>query len=214
MGRRVLAVEQLQLRAVVPEIFGRHLLQVGNWGRGLRLLSASTMRHRAVIGNCRDASTQAWVELERLPLASHSVDAILLPHTLEFVGSPHRLLREVDRVLTARGKLLVLGFNPWSPWGVRELCGLHHRTYPTGGRLRRVGRLCDWLTLLDFDPGDVRHFGVSVPWLSRFPRMPFLAGYMVVAEKRVLPMTPRKSLATARAKPVVGASIPVSRIRA
>ena len=38
--------------------------------------------------------------------AGDSVDAVLLPHTLEFEADPHAVLREVDRVLTGEGKLI------------------------------------------------------------------------------------------------------------
>lgn len=212
-GRRVLALEQLQLRAVLPELFGRHMLQVGNWGRGQRLLASSRMLHHAVLGNCEDSTSQARIELERLPLMTHSVDAVLLPHTLEFVVSPHRLLREVDRVLTPRGEVVVLGFNPWSAWGFRELLGVPHHAYPTGGRLRGIGRLCDWLSLLDFETTHVRRFSILMPWLSRFRRTPLLAGYVVVARKRVVPMTFAGRPARAQVRPVIGASIPLSGAR-
>ncbi|MDN5873214.1 MAG: class I SAM-dependent methyltransferase [Sinobacteraceae bacterium] len=213
LGRRVLALEQLQLRTVMPEIFGRHMLQIGNWGRGVRLLASSRMLHCAVLGNCEDPTSQARIDLEQLPLMTHSVDSILLPHTLEFAASPHQLLRELDRVLTARGRLVVLGFNPWSLWGLREALGFHHRGYPAGGRLRSVGRLCDWLTLLDFEPVDVRRFGILLPGMSRFHRSPLLAAYMVVAHKRVIPLTGVRSPEKVRKSPAVGATVPVSRIR-
>ncbi|HEX7381947.1 MAG TPA: methyltransferase domain-containing protein [Nevskiaceae bacterium] len=213
-GRRILALEQLELRAVLPELFGRHMLQIGNWGRGRRLLASSQMLHCAVLGSCADPYSQAWIELERLPLMTHSVDAILLPHTMEFVGSPHRLLREVDRVLTARGQVIVVGFNPWSVWGLREAFGVHHHLYPSSGRLRGVGRLCDWLSLLDFETTHVRRFSVAVPWLSRLRFARMLAGYVIVARKRVIPMTFVARPARVKLRAVVGASIPLSGARA
>ena len=55
----------------------------------------------------------------QLPVMSDCVDAALLPHTLEFAPDPYAILREVDRVLVGEGQLLLLGFRPWSLWGMR-----------------------------------------------------------------------------------------------
>src|SRR2546425_987337 len=119
-GRRLLEVEEAELARTLPELFGRHLLQIGSWGRGTRLLAASQMLHSAVLGTVRGFDEQALTQPEHLPLMAKSVDAVLLPHSLEFVRSPQSVLREVNRVLTDRGRLLVLGFNPWSFWGLRH----------------------------------------------------------------------------------------------
>jgi ubiquinone/menaquinone biosynthesis C-methylase UbiE len=52
-----------------------------------------------------------------LPLESASVDAVLLPHTLDFCAEAHRVLREVERVLIPEGRLMIFCFNPLSPGG-------------------------------------------------------------------------------------------------
>ncbi len=199
---------------MLPDLFGRHLLQIGNWARGRRLLASSRMLHRAVLGNCDDATSQARIDLAQLPLATHSVDAIVLPHTLEFVASPHGLLREVDRVLTSRGQVVILGCNPWSLWGLREWVGLRHHAYPPGAVLRSTGRLCDWLSLLDFEVTRVRRFTITLPALSRLPWVPGAGGYLLVARKRVVPMTLAGVRSRAQVRPIVGASLPLSRARA
>src|ERR1044071_444339 len=107
-GRRLLELEEREVARTLPELFGRHLLQVGSWGRGTRLLSSSQMLHSAVLGTLRGFDEQAVAEPEQLPLVTKSVDAILLPHSLEYVRSPQSVLREVNRVLTDRGRLLIL----------------------------------------------------------------------------------------------------------
>jgi ubiquinone/menaquinone biosynthesis C-methylase UbiE len=60
-------------------------------------------------------------DAEQLAVASDSVDAVLLPHTLERSSSPHAVLREVDRVLRPDGVLIVLSFAPGGLWGLRHL---------------------------------------------------------------------------------------------
>ena len=57
----------------------------------------------------------------RLPLASDRLDAVLLPHTLDFVPDPRQVLREVERVLIPEGRVVILGFNALSSWGLVRL---------------------------------------------------------------------------------------------
>ena len=58
---------------------------------------------------------------DSLAIASDSVDAVVLPHTLEYEPEPHEILREVGRILSAEGHLIVFGFRPLSSWGLRHL---------------------------------------------------------------------------------------------
>ncbi len=216
-GRRLLALEERELRRVLPDLFGRHILQIGNWGRGQRLLSSADMLHRAVLGTVGDLDAQSLVEPERLPVLSQSVDAVLLPHTLEFSQLPHNVLRETSRVLTDRGRLLILGFNPWSVWGLRQRLGLRYRAFPPGARLFSPARLCDWLELLDFEVMLMRRFGVGFPWGA--PRTvgeqaglhsllnPFMEGYLIMAKKRVIPMTLAGRLPRAQVRTLVGGAL-------
>ncbi|MES2883256.1 MAG: methyltransferase domain-containing protein [Pseudomonadota bacterium] len=198
-GRRLLSIEHQEVSRQLPELFGRHFLQIGHWGLGNDWLEGSEMLHRAVLTTSATAEGQARVDALALPLASHSVDAMLLPHTLELAISPHALLREVSRVLSERGRLLILGFNPWSLLGMRRWFGLAPRMLPTDTHFYSTGRVCDWLTLLDFEITAVRRFGAGFPWLP--PRgsaeffspaamlQPLSEGYLIVAKKRVATMT-------------------------
>lgn len=220
-GRRLLAIEERELGRVLPGVFGRHVLQVGCWGRSDQLLKSCETLHHAVIGTVADFGATAVAQPEQLPVMARSVDAVVLPHTLEFTRSPHNLLREVDRVLSDRGRLFVLGFNPWGVWGLRQRIGLRYRAFPGGARFYGVGRLCDWLELLDFEVTEVRRFGVGFPWTE--PRSDGEAwslgglgasiaeGYMVVAKKRVVPINFVGRAARAQIRPLVGVVMPSAR---
>ncbi|MDB5985762.1 MAG: methyltransferase protein [Nevskia sp.] len=198
-GQRLLTLEQRELEGVLPDLFGRHILQIGNWGNGLDLLKAADMPHRAVLGTLAEFDAQSLARPEQLPVLNKSVDAILLPHTLEFSKQPHHVLREVNRALTDRGRLLILGFNPHSLWGLRERLGPRYSAFPPGARFVGVGRLGDWLELLDFEVEQVRRFGIGFPWGAargvgepfglRSLISPFMESYLIVAKKRVLPMS-------------------------
>lgn len=219
-GRQCLALEQSQIARVLPEVFGRHVLQIGSWGRGESLLHTAETLHRAVLGTVANAEAGALVEPDRLPIASKSVDAVLLPHTLEFTRSPHNLLREANRILTDRGRLFVLGFNPLGILGLRQRLGLRYRAFPEGARFYTASRLSDWLELLDLERIEVRRFGVGFPWraphsdgdawsLSSWAA-PFAEAYLIVARKRVLPVNFVGRVARAQVRPLVGLPSPAA----
>lgn len=221
-GRELLALECRELARVLPDIFGRHVLQVGSWGRGNELLQCAETLHHAVLGTVAEFGASALTETERLPIAAKTVDAVVLPHTLEFTGTPHNLLREANRILTDRGRLFVIGFNPWGAMGLRQRLGMRHRAFPPGARFYSVGRLCDWLELLDLEVTEVRRFGVGFPWSA--PRSdgeawsvasltaPFAEAYIVGARKRVLPMNFVGRVQRAQVRSLVGvATSPAAR---
>ena len=69
-------------------------------------------------------------EFEALPLASSSLDLVVLPHALELARDPHATLREVERVLVPEGRVVIAGFNPASLWGASQRLGLWGITLP------------------------------------------------------------------------------------
>lgn len=220
-GRRVLDLECKEVSRVLPEVFGRHVLQIGSWGLDDRLLRSAETLHHAVLGTVPDFGAAALVEPERLPIAPKSVDAVLLPHTLEFTRSPHNLLREANRVLSDRGRLFVLGFNPVGTWGLRQRLGLRYRAFPEGARFYSVSRLSDWLELLDLERVEVRRFGVGFPWraarsdgeawsLSSLTA-PLAETYLIIARKRVVPMNFVGRVARVPIKNLVGLPAPAAR---
>lgn len=223
-GKRLLALEEAEIRRLLPDVFGRHVLQIGSWGQGAQLVASAETLHKAVLGTVSGDHASALVDPAQLPLMSKSVDAILLPHTLEFTGSPHTVLREVNRVLNDRGRLFVLGFSPWSGWALRNRLGLRHRAFPPGARFHSVGRLHDWLSLLDFEVTEVRRYSIGFPWVG--PRTvgapwslgnlisPFSEAYLLVARKRVIPMTLVGRVRRAQIRPLVGVTAPAAQSQA
>ena len=172
-GRYVLDWEQAQHDQLVADIFGFNAIQLG-WP-GLDFLRANRMPFRF---NCddRDGRVQVRADLHHLPLASNSVDLVVLPHILEFDANPHQILREVERVLVPEGSVIVTGFNPYSLWGARR--SLLRRPQlppvpPFGGKYISVPRLKDWFALLGLEP-HAGAFGCYAPavteakWLERF----------------------------------------------
>jgi len=202
LGRRCLANEQRLMRGALERVFGEQFLQIGSWGAQNTFLRFARTQRRALLDWRPGVAADVISDPERLAVASDSVDAVLLPHTLERTSSPHALLREVDRVLRADGTLIVLSFAPGGLWGLRHLLSAHG--YPAGREhLIRESRLRDWLELLSFDVPPATRYCHTLP-IERFNKLRVLpredlaqrwlpmfgGGYLLRAQKRVQPLTP------------------------
>jgi len=177
-----------------------------------------------------EGRSTVWCDLLDLPFEAQSVDLLVLPHTLEFTGDPHRLLREAERVLMPEGQLIILGFNSLSLWGARQSLGnVAGRPFvPAAHEMIAFTRIKDWIKLLGFDLERGR-FGCYRPpldsdqWLSRYGFMEaagdrwwpiFGATYMIKAIKRVRGMRvigPRKLKKTALASGLAPVAAPHTR---
>lgn len=98
--------------------------------------------------NCR--TNRILAEPEELPFASESIDLVIMPHTLEFIGDQHVLLHEVDRVLKPEGQVLLLGFNPWSIYRLYHVLTGERKNPPWCGKLVSRYTLVEWLSLMNF----------------------------------------------------------------
>ena len=208
VGQLLLAQEREQLDNVLPTLFGYHIVQVGCL-LGNDLLSGSRVLNKVLIDPDKGGETltpAVYGYPDALPIASDSVDVVVLPHTLEFERDPHQILREVDRVLIPEGHVVVLGFNPWSLWGLWRLLFGRSGKAPWCGDFLSLTRTRDWMALLGFDVVLERHYFFRPPMqassvmnkLSFLERLgaklwPRLSGaYMLVAKKRVTTLTPIK----------------------
>jgi len=212
-GRWFQAEERFQLAKVLPNLFGYHLLQLGDlFSR--ECLTTTRIPHCMILDEWQTEKTPSGERSrssicgipEQLPVATDCLDVVLMPHTLEFSDDPHQILREVDRILIPEGHVVILGFNPWSPWMLWNLVLGWRGKPPWCGRLIRRGRTTDWLQLLGFDIAESHNFFFRPPLANKtvMKRLRFLdrigrrwwplfgAGYIVVARKRVSTLTPIK----------------------
>jgi SAM-dependent methyltransferase len=265
-GAYVLQWEQAHLDPAVADLFGFHALQLGlpeldalranrmphRWvaidapsgssdpvgpaaetciaanDGGLEFAAGTQQRSRAAIAlHC---------DFDALPFDSASLDLVVLPHALELARDPHLALREVERVLVPEGRVVIVGFNPSSLWGLRQrigrwrgqlqATGAQPLFLPGHGEFMRYRRLRDWLRLLSFEV-EAGRFGcyrppvASARWLERFEWMDragerwwpvFGAVYFVVAVKRVRGMR-LVGLARAQRASAQRASAPVGASR-
>lgn len=214
-GQWLLDFERQALDDVLSCLFGYYLVQVGA-GMDDYLLGASRIRNHIIVDrdwplNLPETEHARicgfYGNADQLPLQNDSVDVVVLPHTLEFEGSPHQVLREVERVLVPEGHAVILGFNPWSLWGSRRLLGRWRRQAPPWhGAFRSAMRIRDWLALLGFDIVTTRYGFFRPPlqgkgimrrlnWVEGLGTRwwPYLGGvYIIVARKQVVKLMPIK----------------------
>lgn len=172
-GRWVLAQEIRHCRLMGGEVFGFYALQLGHRRRILR----APVRTHAIVGIDRNCDIIAdWTAL---PFAAESVDFVLLAHALEASGAPHEVLREAARVLRPQGRMLIVGFNPWS------LLGAKFSAMPWRADWISLMRVKDWLALLHMSADEGR-FAVFMPPHERRHRRRF--GWMEKAGRRWWPL--------------------------
>ena len=214
LGAALCQREEVLVAQALEQVVGFQLLQVGAWGVPGRFLEHARTTRRVLVDPTPAPGVTMLSDPSRLGVAPGSVDALLLPHTLELHDAPHEVLREADRVLGGEGRLLVLGFNPHGLWGARR--ALSRGRFPRGvQRFISEGRLSDWLQLLGFEMEGSHRYGYLLPfdrtagrdgrleaWGSRYwPRVS--AGYLLVARKRVYTYIPSKPV-WSRKRAVVG----------
>lgn len=205
-GRELLAAERRLLGEVLPRVPGQRALQLG-MGEQARLLERCRMPARWYLGRRVRAGTSVVGLPAALPVAKRSLDLVLLHHSLDFEDHPHKVLREAVSALQPGGWLVVVGFNPFSLWGLTRLFRLGSGRPPWAARFLRPMRLSDWLNLLSceveglesgfFAPPGPAGLRARTGWLERLgARLWHQRGafYVLVARKRAVIMTPLKPL--------------------
>lgn len=205
LGGHLLEREQMLLKDCLARRFGYHLLQLGC--AGISMYESSPIGHKFTLTPSYIEGFSDGLSLpDAIPLQGECVDLALLHHALDFSEHQHQLLREVSRVLIAGGHLLILGFNPYSSWGLRRLLSWR-KSPPWNAHMLSPRRLSDWLQLLDFQVDSLRYGTYCLPLnsvrgvryteaLKRFSvklNWPVGAFYLISARKQVAPLTPTQT---------------------
>ncbi|WP_130834102.1 class I SAM-dependent methyltransferase [[Erwinia] mediterraneensis] len=201
-----------QLQPYLGKLYGFHMLKIGNLSAEINTENCA-ISHQVNVGP-EGELMQVVANPVQLPFEAKSVDACLLAHTLAWSQDPHRILREVDRVLIDDGWMIISGFNPFSLLGISKGIPGLHRKAPWNSRMFSQVRLLDWLHLLNYEVVFRTRFQV-VPWhrqggkiiSAHLPALGCLN--IVVARKRTFPLTmtrARKALSKAQLRPVVNAT--------
>lgn len=206
-GKYLLEAESALLGNLLPRLFGYHLLQMGGTSDGLWLKDCR-IPHRVHLSPtcpCDFHGSCIIGDFNHLPLIPDSVDVVLLPHLLEFVDQPKVVLQEVYNALTPEGYLVILGFHPWSLWGLARLFK-HQQQVPWCGKFYSSFQVQHWLREIGYSIENHQTLFFRPPlknavWIKRLLFMealgqliwPYLGSvYLIVAKKRVLTYTPAR----------------------
>jgi SAM-dependent methyltransferase len=208
-GHAVLEAEKNILPSVLSSYYGNQIILIGAPSQHV-LLQSCTVPNRYLFTpllSHRPVSPIRTVEssLHELPVASGSIDLVLLPHILEFIDNPRQLLSEACRIIKPEGHIIITGFNPFSLWGLKKFWAKRN-TMPWSGHFINASLIKKWLQLADFElmKHDVHLFRPhlnfenafnKLAFLERIGRMlhsPFGGLYTLVAQAKVTPMTPIK----------------------
>jgi SAM-dependent methyltransferase len=223
LGRNVARIETACVQRLLNTTFGYYLVQIGPTEIFRDALAESRIRHRVLL-HSEPSSGHDGLEIlgleTQLPLASDSIDAILLPHTLDFTDDPRQILREVERVLIPDGRVIILGFNAMSAWGLWGLLLGARGRMPWCGRFRIRSQVEDWLATAGFAIESREHLLFCPPLRNAHgPRCapieslgrrfwPMLGGvYVIRAVKRVTTLTPLKPSWSSRRALLPGAAV-------
>ncbi|MGH8503669.1 MAG: class I SAM-dependent methyltransferase [Gammaproteobacteria bacterium] len=204
-GEQLLQDIKRRVDGMVPDLFGYHAVQVDCLAPRTDLLDQSRIRHRLRTDLDKRVADVA-ADGAALPFDADSIDLMLLMHTLDLAAEPHRVLREAERVLIPEGRLIVIGFNPWSVYGLWRLGRRWRRQAPWCVNFCSGARLDDWLSLLGFEVETCDYAGFMPPLqhqrlrnrLTPIERLasgvvPMMGGVRVLlARKQVATLTPLK----------------------
>ena len=213
-----------QITPILATTFGYYSLQIGCSQLAQRLQESCRVKHQFTLD---DLQSPAMIRANpsMLPVASDSVDLVILMHHLSNTSEPHAILREAFRILIPEGKLVIIDFNPMSLWGLRHFFQSWLEHVPFKGHFYTARRIDDWMRLLGFDQDLHYRVGYLPPiqkasvtrhmtWFEKGNRkwLPMLGALnLMVYSKNISPLTPvrhrwvtRKLLPGKIARPSVG----------
>ncbi len=220
-----------KINPLLATTFGYYSLQIGCPGLAAQLQQCCRVKYQFTLGETV-SQTQVHANPSMLPIASDSVDLVILMHHLSNTSEPHAMLREAFRIMIPEAKLIIIDFNPISLWGLRHFFQSWLEHVPFKGHFYTAKRIDDWMRLLGFEqcrqfrvgymppiqkPSITRHLS----WLEKgirnwFPI--FGALNLLVYSKSISPLTPvrhrwvtRKILPGKFVRPSVGRNMKYGR---
>lgn len=202
LGRAVIASQKQYMHRVLKSLYGSRVLQLSM----LREPSFKSLDCALplAMGPLPGGAIQTLCGDVQLPVGTAAMDIAVVHHFMEYSQNPHQLLKEVSRILTPSGHVVIVGFNPYSFLGLRSVFGRFQREGIWHNHPISAKRMADWLTLLDFTVTEVQYGFYQLPFnvfsqnpqfkaLSRYlgaKQWPFGGFYVVVAKKQIAPLTP------------------------
>jgi SAM-dependent methyltransferase len=163
LGKLLQQSEASYLLDSIQLTYNQKILQVGRLGSENRYIIEDFRNNYTLIDDGGTLAGNAWSRIiaraDELPVASESIDLLILPHLVEFEDNPQPVLKEAERILKPEGTAYLLVFNPWS---LRSVVS----RFPRGEDFLAKNsiacyRLIDWLRLLKFEAEFSAGFGLA-----------------------------------------------------
>lgn len=230
LGRAAGRLLCARVREMWPSLAGTRALALGyaapllrDWGQDAATLAVMMPAEQGVAFWPREGSNvSALVDPANLPLADQSVDRVVVMHGLEGASAPQPLLREIWRVMTGQGRLLMIVANRRGLWarGDKTPFGMG-RPYSSSqirGCLRDHGFFAERLRqALYMPPTDSRLIHAMAESLEHFGQRccPAFGGALILeASKQLFAPTRRQPSARRLVAPLPALNPASSRIRA
>jgi len=196
IGSRLIQEEQEELADVLSTSIGKGFLQIGIWGHNKTFIKHFCADEFFLVEQAVIEGVDLVAKFDQLPIQDQMIDVVFLPHTLEQAKVNKPILNSTTKLLKNGGKLIAIGFNPLSLWGLRHY--LSGKRFLFGmNQLISVKRYSTWLIDLGFGIEKIHYFHALLPAVKRYDLPlkihifnPFLcACYMIIANKERIPMT-------------------------
>lgn len=208
LGRNLLKTETSLLTSSLERHFGKQAIVVGV-PQQLNLLQYVKLPCHSLVTplSLKKEDGMGFIEgdLHDLPILTGSAELVVIPHTLEFIDNPQRLIHEACRIVKPEGLIALFGFNPISIWGLRRAIYKNNMS-PWNANQIPVYKVKQWLRLAEFEL-EKHMSALFVPPISeqnthkRFEFMESLGKkflpkwggiYLLIARAKVVPLTPIK----------------------
>jgi SAM-dependent methyltransferase len=208
-GQSILDTEKKMLPQILTNYYGNQILLIGT-PRQQAIIKSSSIPNRIILSPMFNDSKHNSIQcvesdLHELPIASGSVDLVVLPHILEYLDNPRQLFSEACRIVKPEGHIIICGFNPSSLWGLKKLWA-NASKIPWSGSFIQTSLIKKWLGLADFKLKKQMTIFHRPPvayekifnnlkfleWLGTKCHSPFGGIYILIAQAKVIPLTPIK----------------------
>ena len=134
-----------------------------------------------------------------LPLQNNSIDVSYIIYQLDYSFYPQKLLKEIDRVMSTDGTLMIVGFNPFSVNYLLNFSKAINKKIRLG--FYTPYTLKDWLFFLNYEVIVFENFFVLNQYSNKLKWITdklechcqlFGNSYFLIAKKRTYPLTPLK----------------------
>lgn len=204
IGQIIFSLEKEHLQKLTPTLLGNYFLQYGMIKQEWYTLHKSTKTIYLTQEKKQAQEALIQARFNELPFPDNYIDNIFLPHVLEFQKPSFEILKEAMRILVPEGHLIILAFNPASLWGIKNFFS-QHKEPPWVKNRFSFNKINNYLYELHAEIISATSFVYSIPhtqttshknsWREVFCRLLLPNNgsiSLIVARKRVIPVTPIK----------------------